>query len=843
MILKKLSSPELISCVKLKLEQVSNNSSNTALGKTLFVNKKLELAPFSSIDFFNWGGWEKNPLSNRSWQWRLNWLSFLSYLIAYHCTSKDDDVLSFSKIAIQSWLDSYLKTDTSYPFEFIWHDHATALRAEQLVLFVYYCRENASEWAEQHDDFLKYVEHALVVHAQWLAKDSFYSEHTNHGLEQARVLLLLGTVFEGQNAHEWQQIAIRRITSELNFAFTEEGVHVENSPAYHVFVFKVFIGIIKDYPADMLGDLADKFEQFSAKALSFITYVLRPDGSLPPIGDTEQLPTSDAYRQMFGHTLEYKHFLYALTQGKKGGTPSALNKVYANSGYAVFRDRWPETECFEQAFHIIMKLGCLSRYHHQQDEGHISVYGWGEDWLIDSGLYNYINTDPVRKYMRGRVGHNVPLINGARYSTEFEHRLNNWQVMEFSESDVNPGVTLKLQVLEPVIQIRKFDFLTESKRLNIADYFKFTDECARDIVLQWHFPSDKTISVIDKKVCISSVSGNQCILTFKNEQPDEIHLLKGRKDDRVYSCISYKANSLDDSQAVRVVFKSRYSLDVESAFEFLALEDPLGLSPASTIHEVYTNGKVFKIDLPDFKTDYIQKSIAKNSKPYEAEMLEAMSIGLNPMDLVLDVGANIGNHTLYFACVLGCQVRAYEPNKRLHQPLSNSVKLNGIAELVQVFPCGVGRGPSKAKLKELNESNLGSQSLELLDEGSIGIDVVRLDDQVFESPVAAIKIDVEGMELAVLEGAEDLIQKDQPLLVVESVDVAHYDTLQNFIKRNNYIYCSSFNGTPTHFFIHQDKVAGSPWIDLFFAKGREFYQMRHYHKKLKKTLQQLNKIK
>ncbi|MGO1618489.1 MAG: hypothetical protein ACTHXN_11075, partial [Oceanisphaera sp.] len=182
------------------MDQASGGSSNKSLGKKLFANKKLELAPFSAIQFSGWGDWEQDPLTNRSWQWRLNWFSFLSYLMAYHRASEDDAVLSFAQEAIQSWLDTYLETDTSYPFEFIWHDHATALRVEQLVLFIYYCQDNAPAWAAQHADFLQYVEQALLVHGEWLAKDSFYSEHTNHGLEQARVLLLLGTVLKGEQA-------------------------------------------------------------------------------------------------------------------------------------------------------------------------------------------------------------------------------------------------------------------------------------------------------------------------------------------------------------------------------------------------------------------------------------------------------------------------------------------------------------------------------------------------------------------------------------------------------------------------------------------------------------------
>ncbi|AQS50880.1 hypothetical protein PAEH1_03600 [Paenalcaligenes hominis] len=539
----------------------------------MIVKQQLELAPFKAVPFSGWGDWEQDPFNNRSWQWRLNWLSFLSYLMAYHRASGDEAVLDFSRGAIQSWLDAYLETDTSYPFEFIWHDHATALRAEQLVLFVYYCREHAPEWASKHAEFLTYVEQALMVHGQWLAKDSFYSEHTNHGLEQARVLLLLGTVFEGDQAQEWQQIAIQRISSELTFSFTDEGVHVENSPAYHIFVFKVFLGIIKDYPEEVLGDMAEQFSQFSAKALSFITHILRPDGKLPPIGDTEQLPTSDAYRDMFNHRLEYQYFLYALTQGKQGVRPSALNRVYPKSGYAIFRDEWPAKEHYQKAFHLIAKVGCSSRYHHQQDEGHISLYAGGEDWLIDSGLYNYINRDPVRKYMRTRPGHNVPIISHASYAEEFEHRLTAWQVTDYSEDIPVSHLTMKLSVLLPVVHERKVIFDAEAKVVEIMDTVSADDDQKRNITLQWHFPKDKTLTIEGSQVIVTSLTGNRLTLELEGEIPDSLSVAKGRKEDRVFSCISYKANQVEPSQVLRVMFKERSGLNITTRFRFEMVDD------------------------------------------------------------------------------------------------------------------------------------------------------------------------------------------------------------------------------------------------------------------------------
>lgn len=566
--IKSSTAKELVRCVKQKFEQAATATSNKALGDRLFVENWLELAPFKAVPFTGWGNWEQDPLNNRSWQWRLNWLSFLSYLMAYHRASCDEAVLDSAREAIQSWLGAYLETDTSYPFVFIWHDHATALRAEQLVLFAYYCREYAPEWAGKHAEFLATLEQALVVHGQWLAMDSFYSEHTNHGLEQARVLLLLGTVFESEQAREWQQIAIRRISSELTFAFTDEGVHVENSPAYHIFVFKVFLGIIKDYPEEVLGDLAEQFNQFSAKALSFITHILRPDGKLPPIGDTEQLPTSDAYRAMFGHRLEYQHFLYALTQGKQGARPPVLNRVYPRSGYVIFRDQWPDKHRYQEAFHLIAKVGSSSRYHHQQDEGHISLYAGGEDWLVDSGLYNYINKDPVRRYMRSRSAHNVPLISKASYSKDFEHRLHAWTVTCFSEDPLHPFVEVFFRVMEPVSHSRKIVFDSESSIVEINDVISADDNLARSITLQWHFPSDKRLVIEGGRAMVYSSLGSALCVTIVGDSPDRLAVVSGRKGERVLSCISYKANQVEESQLLRVSFQDRKALNVTTRFAF-----------------------------------------------------------------------------------------------------------------------------------------------------------------------------------------------------------------------------------------------------------------------------------
>ena len=189
--LKNSSCIDLKQCVSQKIEINCTSNSNKILGGRLFNENKLELKPFPAVPFTGWGDWQMDPLKNRSWQWKLNCFSFLPALLAYHHAVKTDGIIDMGKAAIESWLGAYLQVDTSYPFEFIWHDHGTAARAEQLVLFQYYCCQHAPSWTEQNTKFLDYLEHALLVHGRLLAQDDFYSEHTNHGLIQARALLLL----------------------------------------------------------------------------------------------------------------------------------------------------------------------------------------------------------------------------------------------------------------------------------------------------------------------------------------------------------------------------------------------------------------------------------------------------------------------------------------------------------------------------------------------------------------------------------------------------------------------------------------------------------------------------
>lgn len=240
-------------------------------------------------------------------------------------------------------------------------------------------------------------------------------------------------------------------------------------------------------------------------------------------------------------------------------------------------------------------------------------------------------------------------------------------------------------------------------------------------------------------------------------------------------------------------------------------------------HQLSIDGIAYSICLPDAETDYIQGKIIQEDQPYELEMLRDMAARLQTGDLVLDVGANIGNHALYLANVVGCEVHAFEPNKHLCEAIKQSAILNSVEDAIIVHQVGVASKSGFAHFDKVDESNLGAQSLEVSLSKYGEIKLVSLDEFVFSKPVAAIKIDVEGMEMPVLEGALNLLKKDKPLLYVEALTVDLFNKNSSFLKTLGYFYCETFNATPTHTYIHKDNISAEELGDFLFEKQLSEY--------------------
>lgn len=199
------------------------------------------------------------------------------------------------------------------------------------------------------------------------------------------------------------------------------------------------------------------------------------------------------------------------------------------------------------------------------------------------------------------------------------------------------------------------------------------------------------------------------------------------------------------------------------------------------------------------REDHISKTIAATNSFYELEMLRSIGGSLHAQDIVIDAGANIGNHTLYFAKVLGCRVHAFEAVPSTAKFLEKNIRVNHVQGRVQVHMLALGAKAGTAKIKVSNENNIGATRLEESDDGDI--EVARLDDVGVARPVRLIKIDVEGMELEVLRGASRLLEDDKPWVFCEASGAAEYKAVAEYLEDLGYQAVGVYNATDTYLFL------------------------------------------
>ncbi|MBL4941079.1 MAG: FkbM family methyltransferase [Colwellia sp.] len=211
----------------------------------------------------------------------------------------------------------------------------------------------------------------------------------------------------------------------------------------------------------------------------------------------------------------------------------------------------------------------------------------------------------------------------------------------------------------------------------------------------------------------------------------------------------------------------------------------------------------YSMYLPKANVDYIQKHIAETGQPYELDMLQDMASRLSPGDVVLDIGANVGNHTLYLAALAKVKVYAFEPNALLVKAIRKSAALSLVEKNVIIYSIGLGSEESSGHFKELISENIGAQSIEV-GEGKLRIQ--PLDSIRFSESISMMKVDVEGMELEVLRGAIATIQHHQPIMYVEALNIDEFFLVEDFLAKLGYIVLDTFNASPTHLFIHIDKL-------------------------------------
>lgn len=156
---------------------------------------------------------------------------------------------------------------------------------------------------------------------------------------------------------------------------------------------------------------------------------------------------------------------------------------------------------------------------------------------------------------------------------------------------------------------------------------------------------------------------------------------------------------------------------------------------------------------------------------YEEEELALIADNFPKGGSFCDVGANIGNHSLYMLKFGGAaQVLPMEPNPdALELYLSNMI-LNGVLDRIALDTLGYGLDEQADDgLAIVNpRNNLGWARVGKPDEGKEGaISVRRGDDLIGARHIDFLKMDVEGMEVRALKGLAETIKRCRPVIFIE----------------------------------------------------------------------------
>ncbi len=155
------------------------------------------------------------------------------------------------------------------------------------------------------------------------------------------------------------------------------------------------------------------------------------------------------------------------------------------------------------------------------------------------------------------------------------------------------------------------------------------------------------------------------------------------------------------------------------------------------------------------------------------EDIEVFKVLCDPSSVAIDVGANIGHHSVVLSNLVGANgfVYGFEPQRLVNQIAVSNLVLNGICNC-NVKLIGLGNKKESIRLFPINyfdKNNFGALGVDV--DGKLGelIPVSTLDDEIVEEHrnISFLKIDIQGFDYYCLLGAEQILKHSKPSIFCE----------------------------------------------------------------------------
>ena len=515
--------------------------------------------------------WKFNPTTETSrdneWSWSLFRTIYWQPLARAYALTKDEkytkEFLSQMHSFREAWpADEFIKDFTYVPKQpfpgTAWRTIETGIRVYTTWLPVFEIFRHSNVWTgEDLASFLLGIrEHALFLMGH-------YSNHTrssNWLSMETSALLQIAIMFpEFKEAKEWFDTAYGRVMHEVRFCFSDNGVHMEKTPIYHMVASIAFAQALDLCRKNNIFVPDYAWEVIRRSAL-YICSLIKPDLSTPMIGDAdgddlttrradtsiyegmnlsffpEDLNELRAYMKWMYSLFGDKEFLYFTSLRKEGEAPKENDYKYSEEGVYVMRSGWDDKADYLCTHATQLELGERSTHSHN-DCMHAEVTLKGEDVLVDSGRYIYRSSiwKDWRAYFVSALAHNTLYVDDHEMGIiEGVDRRRNVRALchFFGEEKGLKIIDLShngyAYLPDPVFHRRKLILLPTSVVV-LVDYVEGPGKENHDFRLMYNF-NTTSVSLDGKHVDYTSLHGLDFTLDFTASCDFSSRLLCGSED-------------------------------------------------------------------------------------------------------------------------------------------------------------------------------------------------------------------------------------------------------------------------------------------------------------------------
>ncbi|MFY0544178.1 alginate lyase family protein [Brevibacillus sp. H7] len=343
--------------------------------------------------------WDVNATSSpNTFSLYLHTLRPVFYLTKAYVETNDPRYIQAAEKFVFSWND-YEKS-TQHKNRYTWYDHSVAERTENLIYFsiIYQTTENNMNGK---------VEDLIRNNAEWLMNDQNYTKNHNHGIFEDGSLIKAGYYLANES---YVKKGIERLNKQLQYAFPNKYIHIENSIGYHLGIIS-YMKNVGEFLHTFKNDYAKTAMEYVNGALDYLVYVIKPNLTVPFLGDTIGSLNGNSISDHYGN----EHLSYVQSKGTAGIKPDKLSRIYQEDGYAIFREHW-NSENYNQSTWLLFKSGYNSSTHKHADDLSFLLYSKGHDIFIDPGMYNYMVGNEIHDYMNSNFAHNTVIVDEQSYS-------------------------------------------------------------------------------------------------------------------------------------------------------------------------------------------------------------------------------------------------------------------------------------------------------------------------------------------------------------------------------------------------------------------------------------------